>query len=174
MSELKWDSEKIRKHLRAVSGLYDTQLRKNNMDPNKMRHLFHSFFTKKYEILKPNVKLKNELKLIENEYKNYVLYDLKKTTIEYIDGWTDPHEEEIYLFIGEKLDGDFVIRDIVHDITSAVYHIEDVSNWWIHSETKADFVDITFKGLIIDICEHWSFEKVLKYMRSTEYPAISQ
>ena len=170
MSDLKWDSEKIRKHLRAVSGLYDIQLKKNGLDPNKMRHAFHTLFSRKYAKLRPNKDLKIELKQIEAKYKKYVIYDLCKTTRQHIDGWTNDEQNEYFLFVGEKLNGDFITRNVTRSMTVGMCVPVTDGRWNICDEMKPDFVDITlrFQHLIVDLCEHWTFELILASMLSME------
>ncbi len=174
MSALHWSSENLRKHLRAVSGMYDANLQKNGMDPNKMRHTFYTFFNKNYDTLTPNTNLQKYLKAIELEYKNYVIYDICKSTLTTIEGWTDSEKEDYFLLIGKNNNDEFITRDIIKTMTVGLNIPDDVSKvteqWTISSAKKADFVDITLKyhHITVCICQNWSYTQVLRHMRSME------
>jgi hypothetical protein len=174
MSELKWDSERIRKHLRAICGLFDPQLIKNGLDPNRMRNMFYQFFTREYKKLKPSSILTKVLYPIEGEYKEYVVYNLQKRKCIHIDGWTDDNIEVYYLFVGEKLNGDLVTRNVTKSYTDMIGANQEITDsltsWDIGCEEKANFVNITldYHHMIVDICDTWGYEKVLAHMRSME------
>lgn len=160
-SELKWDSLKIRKLLRAVSGLHDDELIKHNEDPIHLRNLFYSFFSQKYEMIKePAIELKQQIK-----FENYLVFNLCKSSRVYIDGWTDPEDTEEYLLIGETKEGQFIAKKIEF-IMSGQYDIS--GRWSIFKEQKADFVHLTilYHQIIIEICEKWGYDRIVQWIRN--------
>jgi len=169
LSELKWDSQKIYNHLRAVSGLFESQLIKEGLDPNKMRNMFYQFFSREYETIEPNSGLQKELKLIEAEYKTYVVYDLQEQKNIPVDGWTNDQIEIYYLFVGEKLNGELVTRNIIQSYTDVCCPKEfqdEMISWSIECNKKANFVNMTldYHLMIIEICGKWGYQKILDQM----------
>lgn len=168
MSFLKWDSVKIRRHLGAVSGCYDKELKQSGFDPQKMRERFYDFFHRKYEKITPTSEMNEALyeSNVIQKCKDYLVFDLSKSCIEYVDGFTEDYKHDYYFLIGEKNDGNFITCEIDYSIiTGYIYNPELIGGSWSVSKVQdANFVDITkdYHKMIIDICEKWEYERILK------------
>ena len=166
MSDLKWDSLKLRQHLRAMSCCYDDTLKKNGLDPTLLRSRFNMFFNKKYKPMN-NIISGMKMALELDEYKNYLIFDLDRSYIEKIDGWTDGYNHDCYLFIGETKSGDFVSIDFEFE-SSELYGTQlNDGEWLVKNKKPADFIDLTLKyqQIIISICTHWGYEPILQWIK---------
>jgi len=102
MSDLKWDSAKLRRHLGAVSGNYDMVLKKRKLDPQKLRDRFYEFFDKKYKIITPSKGMKKALEEYKNECKDYMIFDLSTLHKERFDCGSCG-ENSVAIFLSERI-----------------------------------------------------------------------
>lgn len=141
----KWESEDVCDHLLAASGLFDSILINDGLDPHIMRKTFYERFTP-IPRHKPSPQLLFELKD----------YDEITDTIFNVEcgyspsGWVLGNE---YIFIRHMPDGSFMSRFIVHQCN--ICGRNDIFNFYnINPQRYTDFVAIMLEygtpQLIID------------------------
>ncbi len=184
MVEEKWDSLKLRRHLRALSGLHDEQLKSNNLNPDALRKNFYKYSVQCYDCLEPNHAAHSSLSKEMRDCQSYMIvdihdfdeaHDLDDTDDERFDEYdkwqANGYRIDNYLFIGKRKNGEFFTCRIKEknriDCASSLLYFEDSD---IVDEQKANFVDITAKYglLIVDICEKWGYDTIVKWIKDND------